>query len=93
MAISRKIKKLRLTFKDNVVYVQANKNNGICDVMLVNESQKTVFDETTKKSYVIKIVNLVKHLPDFTSFYGRQFNDEAVIENLKNKLSDYFEQV
>ena len=79
MAIGRKSIIMDIIVFPSVVRVQANKNHGICDIILgqkVLQDKKKVFVPERRMGEVL------------TMFQGRQFDDELVIERLQNTLTE-----
>lgn len=70
-----------------VVKVQANKNYGICDIIVGSKIPQEVVDEKTKKKKTIMRFFPVRRVGDvLSSFQGRQYNDPKVFELLEDAL-------
>ena len=71
-----------------VVKIQANKNHGICDIVVGNRIPQEVIDEKTKKKKTVMKFFPIRRVGDvLTSFQGRQYDDPEVIEYLKDTLN------
>lgn len=72
------------------VQVQANKNHGICDIILCEEVTKEVTHEFNGKSkkktriYLMPVRRLSEVISDFQ---GRQYDDPLTMEHLVNVLT------
>ena len=70
------------------VRIQANKNFGICDLVLGTWGRNSTA-KSTKKVFIP-----TRRLNEFLNdFQGRQINDSYVIEHLKNVLSETLNKV
>lgn len=79
-----------------VVKVQANKNHGICDIVVGSKVPQEVVDEKTKKKKTITKFFPIRRAGDVLSaFQGRQYDDPKVFEALEDALYDflYFQAV
>ena len=64
------------------VRVQANKNYGICDLVLCDK----IVDRSDKKK-IRTYYKVIRRLPEpLSEFQGRQINDELTMEHLQNVL-------
>lgn len=70
-----------------VVKVQANKNHGICDIIVGSKIPQEVVDEKTKKKKIIMKFFPIRRVGDvLSSFQGRQYDDPKVFELLEDAL-------
>lgn len=70
-----------------VVKVQANRNHGICDVVVGSRIPQEVIDEKTKKKKTIMKFFPVRRAGEvLSSFQGRQYDDPEVFELLEGAL-------
>lgn len=70
-----------------VVKVQANKNHGICDIVVGSRIPQEIVDEKTKKKKTIMKFFPVRRAGDvLSSFQGRQYDDPEVFELLEGAL-------
>ena len=70
-----------------VVKVQANRNHGICDIIVGSKIPQEVVDEKTKKKKTIMKFFPVRRAGDvLSSFQGRQYDDPKVFELLEGAL-------
>lgn len=70
-----------------VVKVQANKNHGICDIIVGSKIPQEVVDEKTKKKKTIMKFFPIRRVGDvLSSFQGRQYDDPKVFELLEGAL-------
>ncbi len=67
--------------------VQANKNHGICSIIVGNKIPLEVVDEKTKKKKtVMKFIPTRQASEILSAFQGCQYNDPEVFESLNNAL-------
>lgn len=70
-----------------VVKVQANKNHGICDIVVGSRTPQEIVDEKTKKKKTIMKFFPIRRAGDvLSSFQGRQYDDPEVFELLEEAL-------
>ena len=70
-----------------VVKVQANKNHGICNIIVGRRVPQEIVDEKTKKKRTITTFFPIGKVGDvLSSFQGRQYDDPVVFESLENAL-------
>ena len=70
-----------------VVKVQANKNHGICNIIVGHRVPQETIDEKTKKKRTIMTFFPIGKVGDvLSSFQGRQYDDPVVFESLENAL-------
>lgn len=70
-----------------VVRLQANKNHGICDIVVGSRIPQEIVDEKTKQKRTIMRFSPVSKVGGIlSSFQGRQYDDPEVLEHLKNAL-------
>lgn len=78
---------LEVPNQPHIVMVQANKNNGICDIVLGNMvPEERINPKTGKKTTFKKFAPSRRVNEIFTDFQGRQYDDPYVIEHLVNIL-------
>ncbi len=71
----------------HVVKVQANKNHGICDIIVGRKVPQEIIDEKTKKKRTItKFFPICRAGDVFSTFQGRQYDDPDVFEALEDAL-------
>ena len=71
-----------------VVKVQANKNHGICDIIQGTRiPQEVVNAKTQKKKTIMKFFPVRRVSKVLSTFQGRQYDNPAVFEMLKNALN------
>lgn len=97
MAIGRKSLATVLTIKNcenpkspYKVQVQANKNHGICDIILCEEVTKEVtheFNGKSKKKTRIYLTPVRRLSEVISDFQGRQYDDPITMEHLVNVLT------
>lgn len=70
-----------------VVRVQANKNRGICDIVVGSRVSQKIVDEKTKKKRTIMKFSPIRRAGDvLSSFQGRQYEDPEVFKLLEGAL-------
>ncbi len=70
-----------------VVRVQANKNYGICDILVGTKVPQEIVDKKTgKKKTIMKFFPTSRPTSVVSDFQGRQYNDAYVMEHLHNVL-------
>lgn len=70
-----------------VVKVQANKNHGICDIVVGSKIPQEKVDEKTKKKKTVMKFFPIHRIGDvLSSFQGRQYDDPEVFELLGRAL-------
>ena len=97
MAIGRKSLATVLTIKNcenpkspYKVQVQANKNHGICDIILCEEVTKEVtheFNGKSKKKTKIYLMPVRRLSEVISDFQGRQYDDPLTMEHLVTVLT------
>lgn len=65
------------------VRIQANKNHGICAISVGH------FTNVPRNGKIIKKFVITERMPNASDFFGRQYDDEFVIEHLINVLQSY----
>lgn len=68
-----------------VVKVQANKNHGICDIVVGSRIPQEIVDGKKKKT-IMKFFPVRRVGDVLSSFQGRQYDDSKVFELLENAL-------
>lgn len=70
-----------------VVKVQANRNHGICDIVVRSRIPQEVIDEKAKKKKTIMKSLPIRRVVDvLSSFQGRQYDDPEVFKLLEDAL-------
>lgn len=70
-----------------IVKVQANRNHGICDIIVGSKIPQEIIDEKTKKKKTIMKFFPVRRVGEvLSSFQGRQYDDPEVFELLEGAL-------
>ena len=70
-----------------IVRVQANKNHGICDIVVGSKLPLEVVDEKTKKTKTVTEFFPAQRVGDILSmFQGRQIDDVDVFMSLEDSL-------
>lgn len=69
------------------VKVQANKNYGICNILVGTKIPQEIVDKKTGKKKIITVFSpTFRPTTVLSDFQGRQYNDAYVMEHLSNIL-------
>lgn len=72
-----------------VVKVQANKNHGICDIVVGSRIPQEIVDAKTQKKRTIMKFFPTRHVSEVLSaFQGCQYDNPNVFEHLENVLHE-----
>lgn len=72
-----------------IVRVQANKNHGICDIIVGSKIPQEIVDKKTEKKKTIMKFFFTRRLGEVLSaFQGRQYDDADVFNHLENVLTE-----
>lgn len=69
------------------VKVQANKNHGICDVIVGTKVPQDIVKDGKKRTIMVFSPSY-RETSVLSSMQGRQFNDPYVLEHLENILTE-----